>query len=322
VERSSEFEEQCLMTNDPLCSTEDMTLRGSTPFNLSTAAVQHVPPPMHFKPTIWSIICFSACIGASLILFVHALARRAYIKHCKKRDAFEKQAQTEHQSKEDSDNGSTSIKTMPRDDLMDVSTLVNTLNKRDGFNQKAFEEALYQWNAREWEKDQGDDDTESMWDEKDEKDYEEEDGEKSLEYDVNRNSLLGNTLVSLMSSNSLKMDLATSSSIDSNRPALKVWKRRASPTQSTPLEGESTPLAIPEDGKELLPQVKPKLSITFRHALTWLGEKIFIDEATLGTTSTGANKVAYLSSLRGFAALLVTLGHVSVIRLVFLSINH
>lgn len=74
--RHEQFAQQCAQSPVAVCSTDDLTLRNSTAFDLA-ATMEFKPAKMHFRPPLYAIICFSAFVGIFLAVMVHGIIIRS-----------------------------------------------------------------------------------------------------------------------------------------------------------------------------------------------------------------------------------------------------
>lgn len=317
VERIDAFEKQCAALADPICSTEDLTLRGSTPFDLSVSAVRYIPTVVVFKPKLWSIICLSIWLGISLILFLHALARRVYTRRQKIKAFYRDQANLSTQMRNNSNVASSSslfLAASTSEDLCDVRSLVAALGETDQHSSKdsTFEQAFSKWNSARGNpltaEDDDIEDDDEKYETNGEWEYEEEDADRYFDdsLDIKYNTKNSIVMLPILT----RGDSSTSSFSPGigAAPIIKRWKRKE--VANDIVDGERH-LAELADGVDVLPKTKPTVRELASRLKSFLAKKIFINEDSMGKTSTGQNKVAYLGSLRGFATLLITLGHVS-----------
>ena len=353
--RQQQFAQRCLAQPEPLCSTDDVSLRGSTPFDPSVSGVQYVPPPFEWAPQTWSVICLSVCLGISLLLFLHALARRAYTKRQKVKAWKAEQAAagpsptqtyfgggaaTPHRGLSAAPSYS-DFHSSHHSDLFDLQSLHHGGNPNGPASALSvdpkFEAAFDTWAkhrqsalATGHELDTSrddDDDNQSDWDE-----YEDEKDAKFTDsLDNNFSTIVtlpfaaqprstghGSTLLSPALSG--RFSFIT---VGKEQAGLvRRWKRRGDTAASrsgpgaadnADVDSYQANLAEPTDAETPPTNTKPRptVRVLLNRFAAFLGRVIFVDENNIGTTSTGQNKVAYLGSLRGFATLAVTLGHVS-----------
>lgn len=94
VERAHQFEEQCTLSPEETCSTEDFTLRGSTPFFSASLDRQKIAKAKYQTP-LYSVICCSISGGLFFILLAHALCIR-WLKANEKQKAFVRQESSKY----------------------------------------------------------------------------------------------------------------------------------------------------------------------------------------------------------------------------------
>jgi peptidoglycan/LPS O-acetylase OafA/YrhL len=99
-------------------------------------------------------------------------------------------------------------------------------------------------------------------------------------------------------------------------PLIKRWRKRSIALSADDKADVVATLARPKDGDDLITHEKPTSSQLVRRFGTWVHDMIFVDDSTLGKTSDGRNKVAYLGALRGFATITITIGHWSAMYMV------
>ena len=76
AERQLQFGQQCQAAPaDAVCSTDDYTLRDSTPYT-PAATVDFPPAPQVFHPPLYAIVAESAALGLLLLLALHVLVTR------------------------------------------------------------------------------------------------------------------------------------------------------------------------------------------------------------------------------------------------------
>ncbi|UZJ53103.1 hypothetical protein CBS101457_002423 [Exobasidium rhododendri] len=321
--RWKQFESQCFAAPfSSLCSTEDYTLRGSTAFN-RTALNEYVIPPTPFKPKTWSIASICTCLGASLLLYINAYARRMYTRR-QKLKAYYSAQEKERSEMTFNDRMHAMDDYTPREEMLDLRSLGNSFDSGNSA-EREFEMAFSQWNteimlenhSEAGDEDDDDDDRDSDWSNEE---YESEDDTKGAkdgndaekEDGIKEKHALKQPLPLLTVPTLLDPNIGEGGSSTSlvSAPVIKRWRRRkvATTDKDEPSTVTAT-LAAPRDGEEMPPVEKPSVREMLARARTWLHDSIFIDESALGTTASGQSKVAYLGSLRGFATLAITIGH-------------
>ena len=84
--RHADYATQCAMTQAAMCSTEDMQLRQSTPFN-ATALEAYLPPVERFSAPLWAIIVESVFGVIFLATLAHGIVVRRFTQKDKARKA-------------------------------------------------------------------------------------------------------------------------------------------------------------------------------------------------------------------------------------------
>ncbi|KAN0062765.1 hypothetical protein ACQY0O_004960 [Thecaphora frezii] len=91
-ERQDEFAQQCQSTGAPVCSTDDVTLRDSTPFT-AAAIAQQKAPKWHDHTPLWSGIMLALSAGVFIMTIAHGLVVRSIKAEEKKRRAAAAEAE-------------------------------------------------------------------------------------------------------------------------------------------------------------------------------------------------------------------------------------